>query len=249
MTKIKICGISRSCDIEAVNRYGPDYCGFIFAEKSPRRVTAEQAVELKRLLSPEIKAVGVFVDARPEEAAKLAEAGVIDLIQLHGHETEAYLEELRELAQVPVIRAFSIREPADLEKAAASSADYFLLDNGAGGSGRAFDWGLLDDRGSCGRSGAAGHAEASVAEGFRTGKNAGAAGTDGKALFSGRRPYAGQCGRGGPAVPALCGGSEQRAGDGRGKGPGENQRMYQEDKKCLKEDLESSEASTFRKLL
>ena len=102
------------------------------------------------------------MDARPEEAAKLAEAGVIDLIQLHGHETEAYLEELRELAQVPVIRAFSIREPADLEKAAASSADYFLLDNGAGGSGRAFDWGLLDDRGSCGRSGAAGHAEASV---------------------------------------------------------------------------------------
>lgn len=162
MTKIKICGLSRPCDIEAVNRYRPDYCGFIFAEKSPRRVTAERAVELKRLLSPEIKAVGVFVDARPEEAAKLAEAGVIDLIQLHGHETEAYLEELRELAQVPVIRAFSIREPADLEKAAASSADYFLLDNGAGGSGRAFDWGLLDDRGSCGRSGAAGHAEASV---------------------------------------------------------------------------------------
>ena len=89
MTKIKICGLSRPCDIEAVNRYRPDYCGFIFAEKSPRCVTAEQAAELKRLLAPEITAVGVFVDAPPEAAAELAEAGVIELIQLHGHETEA----------------------------------------------------------------------------------------------------------------------------------------------------------------
>ena len=159
MTKIKICGLSRSCDIEAVNRYRPDYCGFIFAEKSPRCVTAEQAAELKRLLAPEITAVGVFVDARPEEAAKLAEAGVIDLIQLHGHETEAYLEELRELAQVPVIRAFSIREPADLEKAAASKADYILLDNGAGGSGRTFDWKLLDGCRPWGRPEASGGGE------------------------------------------------------------------------------------------
>ena len=165
MTKIKICGLSRSCDIEAVNRYRPDYCGFIFAEKSPRCVTAEQAAELKRLLAPEITAVGVFVDARPEEAAKLAEAGVIDLIQLHGHETEAYLEELRELAQVPVIRAFSIREPADLEKAAASKADYILLDNGAGGSGRTFDWKLLDGCRPWGRPEASGGGEAFGREG------------------------------------------------------------------------------------
>ena len=128
MTKIKICGLSRPCDIEAVNRYRPDYCGFIFAEKSHRCVTAEQAAELKRLLAPEIT----------------AEAGVIELIQLHGHETEAYLKRLRELTRAPVIRAFSVRGPEELERAAASKADYILLDNGAGGSGRTFDWKLLD---------------------------------------------------------------------------------------------------------
>lgn len=165
MTKIKICGLSRPCDIEAVNRYRPDYCGFIFAEKSPRRVTAERAAELKRLLSPEIAAVGVFVDAPPEEAAELAEAGVIELIQLHGHETEAYLEQLRELTQVPVIRAFSVKRPEDLERAAASKADYILLDNGAGGSGRTFDWKLLDGCRPWGRPEASGGGETFDREG------------------------------------------------------------------------------------
>ena len=165
MTKIKICGLSRPCDIEAVNRYRPDYCGFIFAEKSPRCVTAEQAAELKRLLAPEITAVGVFVDAPPEAAAELAEAGVIELIQLHGHETEAYLKRLRELTRAPVIRAFSVRRPEDLERAAASKADYILLDNGAGGSGRTFDWKLLDGCRPWGRPEASGGGEAFGREG------------------------------------------------------------------------------------
>ena len=57
MTKIKLCGLSRACDIEEANLLRPDYIGFVFAKKSSRCVTTEQACELKKLLRPEIRAV------------------------------------------------------------------------------------------------------------------------------------------------------------------------------------------------
>ena len=62
MTKIKFCGLSRLCDIEAVNELKPDSIGFVFAPKSKRYVTSEKAAELKSRLLPEIQSVGVFVN-------------------------------------------------------------------------------------------------------------------------------------------------------------------------------------------
>ena len=62
MTRIKFCGLTRKCDIEAVNELGPEYIGFVFWPRSKRVVTREQASELKAMLDPSIKAVGVFVD-------------------------------------------------------------------------------------------------------------------------------------------------------------------------------------------
>lgn len=141
MTKIKLCGLSRPQDIEAVNEQKPDYIGFVFAPKSRRYVTPEKARELKALLSPEIKAVGVFVDETPEKVAELLETGVIDLAQLHGKENEDYLQKLRALTDKPVIQAFLIQTEEDVQKAQNSSADYILLDSGAG-SGTLLDWSL-----------------------------------------------------------------------------------------------------------
>lgn len=89
MTRIKLCGLSRPCDIEAANLLKPDYVGFVFATKSKRCVTPRQAGELKRLLAPGILAVGVFVDEVPETIAGLLNAGVIDMAQLHGGEGES----------------------------------------------------------------------------------------------------------------------------------------------------------------
>ena len=62
MTKIKFCGLSRRCDIEAVNELKPEYIGFVFVKTSKRYVSFEKAEELKSLLDPKIKAVGVFVN-------------------------------------------------------------------------------------------------------------------------------------------------------------------------------------------
>ncbi len=143
MTKIKLCGLSRPCDIEAANRLKPDYVGFVFAAKSRRYVTSEKAAELKRLLCPNIKAVGVFVNEAPETVAGLLSDGTIDIAQLHGTETEEYIKILREFTDKPIIKAFHIDSENDISAAENSSADYVLLDSGNGGTGKVFNWNLV----------------------------------------------------------------------------------------------------------
>lgn len=146
MIKIKLCGLSRPCDIEAANRLKPEYIGFVFAPNSRRYITPERAAELRALLAPGIQAVGVFVNAPPETVAGLLERGIIDLAQLHGTEDEAYLSRLRERTDKPVIQAFRVRSEEDCLAARKSSADYILLDSGAG-TGKAFDWSLIRELG------------------------------------------------------------------------------------------------------
>lgn len=141
--KIKLCGLTRPCDIEAVNELQPDYIGFVFAKKSRRYVSPEKAEELKAMLAPEIQAVGVFVNEEPEQIVSLLEVGTIDVAQLHGQEGEREIRRLRELTDHPLIQAFRIDTEQDVERANASTADYVLLDSGAGGTGTVFDWDLL----------------------------------------------------------------------------------------------------------
>lgn len=143
MTRIKLCGMTRPCDIQAANALGPQYIGFVFAKKSRRYVSPKQAAALKQLLSPEIQAVGVFVNEPPEAVAELLGSGIIDVAQLHGGEDEAYIGRLRALTSKPIIKAFRIDTPADAGRAEASSADLVLLDSGAGGTGTVFDWSLI----------------------------------------------------------------------------------------------------------
>ena len=116
-TRIKICGLTRLEDIDAVNELKPEYVGFVFA-KSRRQITKEHAVTLRRYLDPEIQAVGVFVNELPAIVAGYLEGGEL-------------------------IKAFSIKTREDVEKAKKSSADYILLDHGKGGTGESFDWSLI----------------------------------------------------------------------------------------------------------
>lgn len=142
MTKIKLCGITRLCDIEAVNELKPEYIGFVFAKKSKRYVAPEVAERLRRKLSHEIQAVGVFVDESVQQVAKLLREHVIDIAQLHGSEDDDYIRTLRELTNKPIIKAFRIQEESELDAIEACSADYVLLDSGAG-CGETFEWRLI----------------------------------------------------------------------------------------------------------
>ena len=146
MTKIKICGLSRPCDIEYVNEAKPDFCGFIInVPKSKRNVSPDTVRQLVKNLSPDVKTVGVFVNAPMDEIAALTEDGTLSYVQLHGKEDEAYIAALRERIHVPIIQAFKVTCPEDVAHAQQSSADYILLDNGSGGTGKTFDWSHLRD--------------------------------------------------------------------------------------------------------
>lgn len=142
MVKVKFCGLKRPCDIAWANELHPDYAGFVFAG-TKRRVSDELAAELRRELDPSIPAVGVFVDDEPQHMASLVKKGVIQLVQLHGQEDEAFVQQIQSDLGVPVIKAFSIANQDDVTRALESRADYILLDQGKGGTGKAFDWSLL----------------------------------------------------------------------------------------------------------
>lgn len=146
MTKIKICGLRRRRDIEAVNAARPDFAGFVVEVPGSRRsVDKRELRELTGRLEEGILSVGVFVNAPPELVAELLEEGTLDLAQLHGQEDEIYMAELRRLTEKPLIQAFSIQTGQDAEQALESRADYLLLDQGRGGTGQTFDWSLLPE--------------------------------------------------------------------------------------------------------
>ena len=144
MTLVKICGLTRPEDIDAVNSLSPDMAGFVFYGPSRRCVTRDSARELGSGLDPSIVKVGVFVDEDPLVIADLVGSGIIDAVQLHGVEDGAYIHGLRRLVDAPVIKTFLVRVRGDIEAANRSDADYVLLDSGMG-SGRTFDWSLLED--------------------------------------------------------------------------------------------------------
>lgn len=141
-SKIKICGLFRPEDMEYANRVHPDYIGFVFWEKSKRKVSHEQAAELRKLLKPGIQVVGVFVDAPCEEVIELLENGVIDIAQLHGDETEEDIQYIQAVTHKPVVKAVKVKNRYDVEAWLDTSAEYLLFDSGMG-SGRTFDWELL----------------------------------------------------------------------------------------------------------
>ena len=147
--RVKLCGMFRDEDVQAVAEARPDLCGFIVDfPKSHRSVTPAQLAGLcDRLLECEpagapIWRVGVFVDEPMEQLVRIVDAGCIDLVQLHGNEDAAYIDELRHRTGVGIIQAFRIRSAADAAAAEASAADLVLLDNGQG-TGEGFDWSLV----------------------------------------------------------------------------------------------------------
>ena len=143
MVKIKICGLKRFEDIEIVNKYKPDYVGFVFAD-SKRKVSHDLASKLKDNLDSDIIPVGVFVDSPQEEILELFNREIIEIAQLHGMESEEYITNLTEKTdcKLKIIKAIEITQDTDLLSYDNSQADYLLFDSGKG-SGKTFDWQLL----------------------------------------------------------------------------------------------------------
>lgn len=144
MIKIKICGIKNEKEVQILNEILPDYCGFIFhVEKSSRSISLATARKLKEKLKKQIGIIGVFVDESIESILAIKEELQLAMIQLHGREDDLYIQTLKEKSGIPIIKAFSINKKEDVERAKNSKADYVLLDQGEGGSGKTFPWELV----------------------------------------------------------------------------------------------------------
>ncbi len=141
MVKIKFCGLRRIEDIQYVNILKVDYAGFVFS-KSKRIVNQELAKTLIENLDPAIKRVGVFVNEEINFVARIASSLRLDVVQLHGDETDEYIESLKSLLDVEVWKAIKIK--INNENLISSKADKILLDTFVvglpGGSGIPFDW-------------------------------------------------------------------------------------------------------------
>ena len=139
--KVKICGLMHESEIEFANELEPDYIGFVFVPRSRHFIAPERAQSLKSRLRKKIQVVGVFANESLETVGSCADAVQLDAVQLHGAENEEYICALRECIRGRIIKAFRIAGPHDADLATRSSADYVLLDGGAG-DGKPFDWSL-----------------------------------------------------------------------------------------------------------
>ena len=114
MTKIKLCGLTRECDIEWVNELKPDYIGFVFYQKSKRCVSFDNAKILREKLNDDIIPVGVFVNEKIENIQYLVKNNIIGMVQLHGSENNEYIRLLKEKVKCPLIQAFRIDSEDDI---------------------------------------------------------------------------------------------------------------------------------------
>jgi phosphoribosylanthranilate isomerase len=148
MTWIKVCGITNLTDALKVAELGADALGFIFYEKSPRKILKEQAKEIitkLRQAGPKIRTVGVFVDEPEEKVKEVLSCCHFDILQFHGDETPAYCKNF----PLEVIKAFRIKDRQDLVNIPQYEVDYYLLDTYnkelPGGTGETFNWDLAKE--------------------------------------------------------------------------------------------------------
>ena len=146
----KICGISSEAAVEAAAAGGAAYVGFNFYPPSPRSVSPERAAQLCAAVPAGIQRVGVFVDADDTALTAVLDRAVLDLLQLHGHETPERVADVKTRFRLPVIKAVAIAGAEDVAAAARYEdvADLLLFDAKPprrpdalpGGNGLAFDW-------------------------------------------------------------------------------------------------------------
>lgn len=144
MKRLKVCGLTRACDVHLASQLGADFLGFVLAE-SPRSVSLEQLKELVTANAGLAQTVAVKVNPGVEQVERAL--GLVDRVQLHGSESPEFCS----LFGRRVIKAFRVSGPDDLKK----TLDYqdavgaFLLDSFvagvAGGTGKAFDWSYLQE--------------------------------------------------------------------------------------------------------
>jgi len=153
--EVKICGLTDAAAVKAAVEGGAAMCGFVFFPASPRNLTPKEAAELTKGVPEGVIRVGLTVDADDALLADIALVAKVDMVQLHGAETPARTNEVRERFGLPVIKVLAVQGPDDLAAAKAYQgvADRLMFDakppedaSRPGGNARAFDWRVLKNQ-------------------------------------------------------------------------------------------------------
>lgn len=155
MAHIKICGIKTPNILSVAASAGARFAGLVFVQLSPRYIHPEAARLLCRASPTGLKNVGLFVNPDDENLLRICEQVPIDMIQLHGTESPARVQEIKSRTGLPIIKSFSISNTDDLNSVTSyiPIIDWILFDakapqdsNIAGGNGVSFDWTILRDK-------------------------------------------------------------------------------------------------------
>jgi len=142
--QIKICGLTLPEQARACADLGADAIGLVFFAKSPRNVTQEQAAAVKAGLPPRVAAAGVFVDPDREFLVRTVRRCGLDIVQLHGGESPAFVAEVQAMLTVPIIKVLFATRPPGLGDAAGYRAAGYLVECGRGplpgGNAMVWDW-------------------------------------------------------------------------------------------------------------
>jgi phosphoribosylanthranilate isomerase len=143
--KVKICGFTQPKNAREVALLGIDAIGLVFYPKSPRFVDNKTADEIILNLPPFVNSVGLFVNEDYEKIDDVLCSVTIDTLQFHGQETRAECEQY----EMPYLKSVAVDENTNLEQIAEQyhNASGLLLDTPSeyfGGTGKAFDWSLLE---------------------------------------------------------------------------------------------------------
>ncbi|SNS97891.1 phosphoribosylanthranilate isomerase [Antarctobacter heliothermus] len=153
--RVKICGLTRPEDVDAVAAAGASYAGLVFFPKSPRNVSVAVARDLAVRAPVGLAKVGLVVNPSDALLDEITAQVPLDMIQLHGSEPPERVAEVRARYGLPVMKAVGVADAADLDKLDIYQrvADQILVDakppKGAdlpGGNGLAFDWRLIAGR-------------------------------------------------------------------------------------------------------
>ncbi|HLF33292.1 MAG TPA: phosphoribosylanthranilate isomerase [Cyclobacteriaceae bacterium] len=146
---LKVCGMRDAMNIREAAQLMPDFMGFIFYPASPRYVGQENISDRLKSLPGKIKKAGVFVDENPGSLVSIMNINDLDIVQLHGNESQGYCELLKKeglviMKSIRVGKEFDFRDMAPF----IGVADYFLFDTKGttyGGTGVPFEWEVLND--------------------------------------------------------------------------------------------------------
>lgn len=147
--RVKICGITKPEQGQAIACLGATALGFICVKASPRYVTPQQIQAIVAQLTKPVDRIGVFADATIEEIVQVVSSCNLSAVQLHGNESPQFCQMLRQMPEVEIIKALRVKTPECLNQAAtyASYVDTLLLDayhpQLLGGTGKTLDWTTL----------------------------------------------------------------------------------------------------------